>query len=395
MEKAKKAKPRESSNTSLFDITTSILRGSERGIQEWDEQFAKLNMSLGKPISKGIPWPSFSEVEIQAILKLHFEILGFSVIWRHREDPANEKGIDLECRRDSDGKKIIVAVKKKPKKNDLGQVLELSQGDAHERMYVYVNGAAQSFRDQRETFASEVGFWDEKILEERLNESDLTLKLKADNSPAKMAMFRIMKGIIEVIDNQPSNTPSQPPSQELMRMLWDMKDRAVTVNRCLSMAQLMFEDSSRFGDLSDIKAQNLMVWCLDFIYTYGLNSLQSVFVALPRELKELLSCVHENTKVRSNWLQLFTYDPGLIPGRVEDACGKYEQLIASWKNNTEKLQSIPAEDDISEPAYTELEEVADELRRLGIWADGLEGTIDSLFEEYVHLSQYKRRHADS
>lgn len=174
-----------------------------------------------------------------------------------------------------------------------------------------------------------------------------------------------------------------------------MKDRAVTVNKCITMAQLMFEDSNRFGEFSDIKAQNIMIWCLDFIYTYGLNSLQSVFVALPRELKELLSCVHENTKVRSNWLQLFTYDPGLIPGRVEDACGKYEQLIASWKNNTEKLQSIHAEDGISEPAYTELEEVADELRRLGIWADGLEGTIDSLFEEYVHLSQYKRRHADS
>jgi len=389
MENAKKAKPRGSSNTSLFDITTSIFRDVKRDVQERDEQFDKLSMALGKPISKGIPWPSFSEVEIQAILKLHFEILGFSVIWRHREDPANEKGIDLECRRDSDGKKIIVAVKKKPKKNDLGQVLELSQGDAHERVYVYVNGAAQSFRDQRETFASKVEFWDEKILEDRLNESDLTLKLKADNSPTKLAMFQIMKSIIEVIDNQPPNTPSRPPSQELMRTLWDMKDRAVTVNRCFSMAQLMFEDSSRFGDLSDIKAQNLMVWCLDFIYTYGLNSLLSAFTSLPRELKELLGCVYENTKVRSNWLQLFTYDPGLMPRRVEDACAKYEQQIASWKKNADKRQSIQVEDDIPEPVYAELDEVADVLRRLGTWADGLEGTIDSLFEEYAHLSRIK------
>ncbi len=278
MEKATNAKPKKSSNMSFFDITTSIFRDAKRDIQERDEQFDKLSMVLGKPISKGIPWPSFSEVEIQAILKLHFEILGFSVIWRHKEDPANEKGIDLECRRDSDGKKIIVAVKKKPKKNDLGQVLELSQGGAHERVYVYVNGAAQSFRDQRETFASDVEFWDEKVLEERLNESGLTLRLKADNSPAKMAMFQILKSIAEVIDNQPSNTPSQPLSQELMRTLWDMKDRAVTVNKCITMAQLMFEDSSRFGDSSGIKAQNLMVWCLDFIYTYGLNSLQRIAI---------------------------------------------------------------------------------------------------------------------
>lgn len=389
MENAKKTKPRGSSNTSPFDIAINIFRDVKRDVQGRDEQFDKLSMALGKPISKGIPWPAFSEVEIQAILKLHFETLGFSVIWRHRDDPANEKGIDLECRRDSDGKKIIVAVKKKPKKNDLGQVLELSQGDAHERVYVYVNGAAQSFRDQQETFASEVEFWDEKTLEDRLNESDLTLKLKADNSPTKLAMFQIMKSIIEVIDNQPPNTPSRPPSQELMRTLWDMKDRAVTVNRCLSMAQFMFEDSSRFGDLSDIKAQNLMVWCLDFIYTYGLNSLLSAFTGLPRELKELLGCVYENTKVRSNWLQLLTYDPGLIPGRVEDACAKYEQQNASWKKNVEKQQSLYAEDDIPEPVYTELDEVADVLRRLGTWADGLEGTIDSLFEEYAHLSRIK------
>jgi hypothetical protein len=37
--------------------------------------------------------------------------------------------------------------------------------------------------------------------------------------------------------------------------------------------------------------------------------------------------------------------------------------------------------------YAELDEVADELRRIGIWADGLEGTIDDLFEEYIHLSR--------
>ncbi|MDK2988843.1 MAG: hypothetical protein PWR16_372 [Methanoculleus sp.] len=381
MEQARRRKSKKSSNISPLDLPISTLRCIEGDIGEYDEIFVKLSMILDKPISEGIPWSSFSEVEIQAILKMHFEILGFNVIWRHKEDPANEKGIDLECRRDLDGKKVIVAVKRKPKKNDLGQVLELSQGDAHERVYVYVGGAAQSFRDQRETFASQVVFWDEKILEERLNESDLALKLKIDNSPAKLAMFRIMKSLIEVIKNQPPGALAQKPSPDLMRILWGMKDRAVTVNKCASMAQLMFEDSSRFGELNNAKAQNLMVWCLDFIYSYGLNSLQSVFVALPQELKQLLNCVYENTKIRSNWLQLFKFDPGLIPGRVESVISTYEQQITSWKEINEKLQSKCAEDDISEPTYTELDRVADELRLLAIWADGLEGTIDSCFEE--------------
>lgn len=91
------------------------------------------------------------------------------------DDPANEKGVDLECTHKNNHKKVIIAVKKKPKVNDLGQVLQLSQHEADQRIYLYLNGATQSFRDQMGGFESTIEFWDEKSLGKSLDESRLTI----------------------------------------------------------------------------------------------------------------------------------------------------------------------------------------------------------------------------
>ena len=111
-----------------------------------DVHLMELDFIDGNPISKGIPWNNFSELEIQAILKIHFESLGFGVVWRHKEDPTNERGIDLECTRIKDNKKVTIAVKKKPKKEDLGQLVELSRSDGNQKIYLYINGATQNFQ---------------------------------------------------------------------------------------------------------------------------------------------------------------------------------------------------------------------------------------------------------
>jgi hypothetical protein len=102
------------------------------------------------------------------------------------DDPANEKGIDLDCIHKKNHKKIVIAVKKKPKLNDLGQVIQLSQQGADQRIYLYLNGATQSFRDQMGMFKSTIEFWDEKLLEKNLDESHLAIWLKIVNSINKI-----------------------------------------------------------------------------------------------------------------------------------------------------------------------------------------------------------------
>jgi len=388
VKKAKKSKLDEDLIDLISDLDTSQQRKRRKLPKLTEEDFrdyniADVNLSMGHPISKGIPWALFSEIEIQEILKIHFENLGFDVVWRHKDDPANEGGVDLECTREKDSIRTLVSVKKKPKKEALAQVVELSGEKADRRIYVYIGGASQSFRDQSSSFETKVEFWNEKKLEDELNESRLTLRLKVDNSLANNAMFRIMRSLLDSIQTKPPKGQLPKPNSEIMETIWGMKDRAVTVNKCASMAQLLFEESSRFGELSYDQVQNLVVWCLDFIYTYGLLSLWDAFEALPSELKAMLYHVHERTKIRSNWLELNTYRAGLMPGRVGYAVKEYESEKTKWKRAEKAIESMKKKGEIPEHELTRLDEAAEEFRLLGIWAHGLEGTIDYLFEQSI------------
>jgi hypothetical protein len=179
-----------------------------------DEDLVEMNFLQSGSISHGIPWLSFSEKEVQAILKIHFETLGYDIVWRHGDDPANEGGIDLEC--SSPRRRILVAVKKRPKKDALAQVVELSNETADQRVYVYIGGAAQSFRDQLANFADKVEFWEEKTLEDRLNESEVTRMLKSDNSLAYKAMLKIMQILVKAIKTKPPPGPVPKPTWELL-----------------------------------------------------------------------------------------------------------------------------------------------------------------------------------
>jgi hypothetical protein len=344
-----------------------------------------INFASGNPISKGIPWDVYLELEVQTILKIHFENLGFEVSWRHQDDPANEKGIDLECTRDLDNQKVLIAVKKKPKKEALAQLVELVGHPANKRIYVYIGGATQSFRDKFSKFERRVEFWDEKKLEEHLNDSGLTLQLKIHNSRANDAMLRIMRRLIEVIKSKPEKKAlSGNPSQETMETLWGMKDRAVTVNKCALMAQLMFEGSSRFGELTDEQVQNLVVHILDYVYSYGLMSLCKTFEDLSPELQELLYHVHDVTKIRSNWHELFNYSPGFVPGAVDTAYREYAKERTEWKGVAKSLEARAKKAGSPQIEYTRLDRAAEAFRVLSVWGHGLETTLDDIYTKCVH-----------
>src|SRR6267143_6075864 len=158
------------------------VRPTKQDLREMEEFVADVRLTDGAVLSKGIPWEEFSEREVQGILKIHFEVLGYDVTWRHHDDPANERGIDLECSREKGHAKVLVSVKKRPKKEALSQIVELSDEPADKRVYVYIGGASQSFRDKIPKFKRRVEFWNEEPLEERLSDTGLALSMKVDNS---------------------------------------------------------------------------------------------------------------------------------------------------------------------------------------------------------------------
>lgn len=56
----------------------------------FEEHIAESTLTMGQRLSEGVPSRSYSEFEIQTLLNMHFQMLDYEVIRRHREDPANE-----------------------------------------------------------------------------------------------------------------------------------------------------------------------------------------------------------------------------------------------------------------------------------------------------------------
>ena len=361
------------------DLLLKPVKLTKQDLREMEEFVADVRFTDGATLSKGIPWKEFSEREVQGILKIHFEVLGYDVTWRHEDDPANERGIDLECKRESDDDKILVSVKKRPRKEALGQVVELSYEPGHKRVYVYLGGASQSFRDKIPRFKRKVEFWNEEILEKRLSDTGLTLSMKVDNSLTKRAMFDIMRKLVWAIKTEPSTKAKSLSDIEVLDMVWGMKDRAVTFHRCAGMAQLMFEDPSRFGELNHNQIQRLLIWSLDYIYANGLVSLRNTFDPMSPELHARLYKVYQKTKVRSNWGDLFMFKREFVPGTVESTVREYEENREKWKDITSRRKV--GKEDLAK--HGGLDEAANEMRILGIWAGGFEATIDDLFRDAV------------
>ncbi len=385
----KKPKPPVSLASILDDLVTK--GGKKYGMQELvkdrerrhEHNDAWLDLMYKPKASSrtAIPWTKYSEVEIQTILKIHFEDLGYKITWRHLDDASNEKGIDLECFRESDKSKILVAVKKNPKKDALAQLVELKSHPATKRVYVYVGGAVQSFRDQSATFNDSIEVWDEDRLDKQLNATGMTLNLKVDNSTANDAMFSITK-CIYLLTSKPYpefQTPANPA--EMLEMLWGLKDRVVTVNQNLRMAQDVFENEDNFAEMSDKQVQNLVLSILGFVYQFGLRSINYDLSHPSEEFKSLLHTVHQKTSIRSNWSALWIYRVGFVPGRVEQAHQEYEGHEGEWRKELESIKGV--DNSALFEKSTNIEHAANTFRVLANWADGLEGTVDFLFTRVV------------
>lgn len=339
------------------------------------DMFGSNQPQFGPSIANTIPWDKFSEVEIQGILKIHYEQLGYNVIWRHVEDPANENGIDLECIQQSTGKKIIIAVKKKPTKKDLGQLLQLAQYDAEVRIYLIINGSTQSFRDQIKNFKSQVVFWDENKLEDILDETELTFWLLLDNSYAFQALSLINQALI-ISTKDPSTQPFPRVNEKILNTLWDLKDRTVTLSKCCTLIQFLFENPNQLGKMDRKQIRELQIWCLNFLYKYSIISLYFIFKDLSGEMKSVLNHTYEHTQGRSNWTMLFSLRQEFIPGNILNLMEEKKQ-----KNDQKVLGLNPNPYEKINLKEMDFNNATKEFRKLGTWADGLEYTIDFAFAE--------------
>jgi hypothetical protein len=299
-----------------------------------------------------IPWMDFSEEEIQSILKLHYEALGFAVQWPHAEDASHEKGIDLECIHPSRGR-VIIAVKKNPRSEDIVQLQEFSRNDANLRIYVRIRRGTQKFEDETHRVGG-IEFWDSTRLERELDASGLTTILVLECSAFATELLFVCASLRKARQVEGKIKHTEPVTLDV---LWDLKDRVVTLNKGLSLLQFIFERATFLRELGAYETREFLAPALKFLSIQGSRPLAEAIETQDPGFLELVRKAYVKTHTRSNWknMALITLPDLLHPGMSTEQL-KYEST-QPW------------------------DACCNFFRRFGILVDGVEGTLDYMFQE--------------
>jgi hypothetical protein len=264
-----------------------------------------------------IPWPDFSELEIQTLLKIHFESLGYTIRWCHNEDAQHERGIDLDCA-NNEGNRIVVAVKKDPKTEDIAQLLDLSRTEAKQRIYVRIKRGTQRFEDEARKLRETVDFWDPDTLENEMNRTGLTLTLLFRNSDVATEMLSICRLFVETGKEYelPAGNMRSHCDPRILKVLWDLKDRAVTLNKCFRLLQQLFEETPFLGTLAADDVRDLFSSSLAHLSLYGSRPILQTLERGDSDLLALIREVYLKTHTRSNWLHMARLTPLARPGSI-------------------------------------------------------------------------------
>ncbi|MGA2785860.1 MAG: hypothetical protein ABSF09_14315, partial [Candidatus Bathyarchaeia archaeon] len=268
---------------------------------------SRFDESLAPKHTLTIPWLKFSEYEIQAILKMHYEATGFRVQWPHDEDASHERGIDLDCTGAS-GERVIIAVKKDPKTEDIVQLQRFARNDASQKIYVRIKRGTQEFEDETQRQGT-VEFWDQSRLQLTLSESCLTQLLLFENSDFVKELLSIVWELIRLASSEVSGPQEKiryGNAPELVDVLWALKDRSVTLRKCSYLLQMLNEDT-KFSVPQQEYAREVLEVIVDVLCTGTKPFLE--ILRQKGKIVYLLRELYQITAGRSNWTMMMSYLP--------------------------------------------------------------------------------------
>ena len=194
-----------------------------------------------------IPWHKYSEEEIQEVLTLLYRERGYEVYNVHKVDRRGEEGADLECTRPGETDKILIAVKKKPQQKDIKQLNTLANRTVRTKIYVYIEEPSTSFKKALQKVKDKVSFWNSEKLTYEFFSTDV-----------RFYLFMIIENAIEkdsyditfsfakfYLDLEKEGTKFKGPvkaDEEMLNLLWQAKDRSVSLHKSLRTLQTLFEE---------------------------------------------------------------------------------------------------------------------------------------------------------
>jgi hypothetical protein len=345
-----------------------------------------------------VPWGDYSEEEILELVSIMFKKKGFSVYNIHKLDRRMEDGIDIECKKSPEEARTIIAVKKKPEKKDVGQLIQFAEQDGERRVYIHVLPPTADFKKKMEEMTSQVVFWNAKKLTEELFSvsPELYMTLMIENY-ALAELFEINAILVSGYRKAKVSRVSGnrvKPSPELIQTLWHAKDRTVSLYKSFFALQVLFE-SMDLGRLDTTKKKAIAhayLYTLQYLYTTSLAPLGDLFRKILRDYPEIFNRFVKQSQDSSHWITLAGLRLYFLPGRVlntveemkkeddDDIESALPPAVADMFGNTSRMLAIEGEC---------LETVVDGL--LGIvlyddwWKAYISGSDQEFFNPFIPL----------
>ena len=329
-----------------------------------------------------IPWIQYSEEEVQAVLTVLFRRRGYAVYNIHKMDKVGEKGIDLECRREGEKDRIIIAVKKKPRSKDVSQLRQFANRTARTKVYVYIDEPTLQFKKEMVAFEDKVSFWGDDKLTSEIFKTDthFYLSLIVENRFLKelyditmsLCLFNLDLGKCKERWNEKEPVKAD---YEMLNLLWVAKDRSASLYRSLRALQTLFEESnlSAIDEGTKESILNGFLASLFELSRKSLKPLRKLFLEFLEKYPTNFARFCVETKDRSNWFYFFQNIPRLSPGHI------IKTLEEGYAEHL-KLKDLLGNVDTNNEEKEDLASILGDISR--VLADGLywiEDTVDDLY----------------
>lgn len=342
-------------------------------------------------------------MEILEILTLLFRERGYKVYNVHKTDRSGENGADLECTKTGETGKILIAVKKKPRKIDTGQLEILAKRQASTKIYVHIEEPSTAFRKAMEKVKNHVSFWNAEKLTYEVFSTDIRfyLFMIIENS-FEIPIFEMTRSFFKVYFNLKKKRAGKPirADSKMLNLLWAAKDRSSSLHKALRTLQRFFEetDLSRADEETKRSIVEAFLKSLEELKFQSLDTLYDHLQEFLDEYPTNFEQYCEQTKGRSNWTYFAANIPKLSPKYIIESLESSYEFEAKHKDFLKKLEvpnNITQDDlsyllgDISRILANEVsmfEDAVDDLFSIGLW-----GKWDDSRDEFTRMSSERTK----
>lgn len=344
-----------------------------------------------------IRWNKYSEEEIQVIMSHLFKSRGYTVRRQHIVDRSKEKGADLIASKTAEAEKIAIQVKKKPSSKDITQLRQLARRPEKIKKYVYVEEPSTEFLNEMEAHSKKIDFWNgEKLIKEILDADPyLALFLLISDTQSARYLSRIQMTLMSYYNRTKGKSLDDielpNPTEELLKLLWQAKDRACSLGKGLLFVGNIFDQTDRESSALETKdldyTAGSFARLIQDLYIQEVRALHDFFMEMSARYEEYIEYACIERRPGTEWMYIMTFW-FLLPGRVKRTFRLWEKEEEKMKRSLNELTRILSTNNSKHlkrdySIFGAIHVLSKKVAQLGM---GIEGIIDDMWRYALERS---------